>query len=351
MKKAIALILATLVCGSMLGGCSSSSSSTAASNSNTASKAAGTTNSNAIVIQVGYENNPSEPIHKAMLKWQQLVKEKSKGSMELQLFPSGQLGGKNDLIDQMAAGSAVMTLADGAFYADRGVKDFGIVFAPYLFDTWDQCWKLTKSSWYKDQCDKLEKQGLKIVSSDWEYGDRDTLTKKLVKTPQDLKGMKIRVPNNKIQINTFKALGATSTPMNLNDVYTALQQGTIDGLENPVSVLYNGKYFEVAKYLLLDSHVKNFTTWVCGTSFFNSLTKEQQDILVSTGDEAGLYNNKLTETSTDELIKKMEQAGVTVTTPTDEEKNAFKQAAQPFYEQYKSEWSANLYETVKAAMK
>ena len=91
-----------------------------------------------VVLRIGYENNPGEPLDVALNKWKQLVAEKSNGTMELELYPSSQLGSKNDLIDQMIAGEPVMTLANGAWYADRGVKDFGIMFAPYLFDNWDQ---------------------------------------------------------------------------------------------------------------------------------------------------------------------------------------------------------------------
>ncbi|MFA6849912.1 MAG: C4-dicarboxylate TRAP transporter substrate-binding protein [Selenomonadaceae bacterium] len=314
---------------------------------------AGTADKDKVVkIQIGYENNPGEPIDQALNKWKELIKEKSNGTMEIELYPSSQLGSKNDLIDQMMAGQPVITLADGAFYADRGVKDFGILFGPYLFDSWDECWKLTKSDWYAKESKNLEDKGLKLITSNWIYGDRHILTKSPVNSVDDLKGMKIRVPNNTIQVKGFEVLGATPTPMSLGDVYTALQQGTIDGLENPLPVLYNGKFQEVAKYLILDGHVKNFTTWVCGTQFFNGLTKEQQDILIATGDEAGLYNNQLQKKAEDEILAKFEQEGVTIVRPSAEVMNGFKEKAKAFYSlpDFK-DWSPNLYETVKAAMK
>lgn len=314
---------------------------------------AGTADKDKVVkIQIGYENNPGEPIDQALNKWKELIKEKSNGTMEIELYPSSQLGSKNDLIDQMMAGQPVITLADGAFYADRGVKDFGILFGPYLFDSWDECWKLTKSDWYAKESKHLEDKGLKLITSNWIYGDRHILTKTPVNKVENLKGLKIRVPNNTIQVKGFEVLGATPTPMSLGDVYTALQQGTIDGLENPLPVLYNGKFQEVAKYLILDGHVKNFTTWVCGTQFFNSLTKEQQDILVATGDEAGLYNNQLQKKAEEEILAKFEQEGVTIVRPSSEVMEGFKEKAKAFYSlpDFK-DWSPNLYETVKASMK
>ena len=303
-----------------------------------------------VIIQVGYENNPGEPFDKGVNKWKELLEQKSNGTMIIETYPSSQLGSKNDLIDQMIAGQPVVTLADGAFYADRGVKDFGIVFGPFLFDNWDQCWNLIKSQWYADKSKDLEGKGLKILGSNWVYGARHTLTTKPVNSVEDLKGMKIRVPNNAIQVKGFEVLGAVPTPMPLGDTYTALQQGTIDGVENPLPVLYNGKFQEVAKYLILDGHVKNFTTLVCGTQFFNTLTPEQQKLLIETCEEAGLYNNEQQAASEKEVLEKFRSEGVTVVEPSDAVLQGFRNAAQKFYTLPDFGWSKGLYETVKSAM-
>lgn len=339
----MAIALTTCACGQNSGGSTAGDVSGAKSQS---------VNGKApLIIQLGYEeNNSGTPIDLGCEKWAQLVEEKSGGSMKIEIFPSSQLGSKNDLIDQMLAGSAVITLADGAFFADRGVPDFGIVFAPYLFDSWDQCWNLIESDWYKQQSDKLAEKGLKILTSNWKYGDRHILTKKPVKTVADLKNMKIRVPNNTIQVKGFEVLGATPTPMALGEVYTALQQGTIDGMEQTLPNIVSGKYYEVAKYIALDSHVKNFTVWLTGTIFFDSLTPEQQEILISCGNEAGLYCTREYEEAEKNAIEELKAAGVEL---REVDKEEFKNAAQSFYTlpEFTSIWSPNLYETVKNAMK
>jgi len=310
-----------------------------------------TTSSEPVKIQIGFENSMSEPLGQALKQWQTLVAEQGDGSMEIELFPDSQLGSKSKLIDSMLLGEPVMTLADGAFYADYGVKDFGIVFGPFLFDNWEQCWQLVDSDWYKTQSSKLEAKGLKIVTSNWVYGERDTLTVDPVNSLADLEGMKIRVPSNQIQSIGMDVLGATSTGMSLGDVYQALQTKTIDGAENPLATLYGRKLHEVAHYLLLDGHVKNFTTWVMSSDFFNSLTPAQQDLLISTGKEAGVYNNELQEASQEEYLQKMIDEGVIVTEMTPEMTAEFKAAAQAFYD-HGSEfgWSDGLYETVREAM-
>ena len=304
-----------------------------------------------VTLQIGFENSISEPIGQALEKWQQLVEEKGDGSLKIELFPDSQLGNKSELIDGMTLGEPYITLADGAFYAEYGVPDFGIVFGPFLFDNWDQCWTLIESDWYADMCSQLESKGLKLVASNWKYGERHTLTTKPVNTVDDLAGLKIRVPGNQIQSIGFDVLGATSTGMALDEVYQALQTGTIDGAENPLATLYGRKLHEVAKNLILDGHVLNFTTWVMSADLFNSLTPEQQELLVSTGEEAGLYNNELVDASNDEYLQMMKDEGVTVVEPTEEVMEGFRAKAQAFYEQGDTfGWSDGLYDTVRAAM-
>ena len=311
-----------------------------------------TTGAKPVVIQLGYENNPGEPVDLAAHEWQRIIDEKSNGTMKLELFPSSQLGSKTDLVDQMLAGSSVCTLADGAFYAERGVPDFGIVFGPYLFTSWDDCWRLVDSDWYKEQAEKLAKNGLRLISSNWIYGDRHTLTKKPVHTPSDLRGMKIRVANSMVFIKGFEVLGATPTPLALGEVYTALQQGVVDGLENPLTTLDGGKFQEVAKYLILDGHVKNFTTFIVGETFFKSLTAEQQKILIDSANEAGLYNNSIQVELEQQAMKNLVAGGVTVYTPSDAELKLFQDAAKAFYTdpQVTAKWTPGLYNTVMKAM-
>lgn len=342
LKRLMAMLLASAMTVTTLAACGGGSSSGSGTASN---------DGEATVIQVGFENSISEPFGQGLVKWQELVDEKSNGTLKIELFPDSQLGSKSELIDSMLISEPVVTLADGAFYADYGVPDFGIVFGPFLFDNWDQCWTLTESDWYKEQCTQLEEKGLKIIASNWIYGDRHTLTTKPVNTVEDLAGLKIRVPGNQIQSVGFDTLGATSTGMDLGDVYQALQTKTIDGAENPLATLYGRKLHEVAPYLILDGHVKNFTTLVMSNDLYNSLTPEQQEILVSTCEEAGVYNNELQQKSEQEYLQKMKDEGVTVVEPSEEVLEGFREKAQPFYEKGDQfGWSDGLYETVCEAM-
>ena len=301
-------------------------------------------------LQIGFENSLSEPIGQALVKWQELMAEKDV-DLTIELFPDSQLGNKTDIIDQMLLGEPVMTLADGAFFADYGVPDMGIVFGPFLFDNWDQCWKLVESDWWAEQCAKLNDMGIKMIAANWAYGARHILTTKPVNTVDDLAGLQIRVPTNQIQTKGFEVLGATPVGMSLGDVYTALQQGTIDGGENPLSTLYGRKHHEVAKYLIMDGHVLNFTNWVCSSMWFDGLTPEQQEALVETGKEAGIYNNELQAEADDYYKGLMIKEGVTVVEPTEEVLEGFREKAKAFYDEGATfGWSDGLYDTVCAAM-
>ena len=333
----LAMVLSLFACGN-----ASTQTATAETEAEPAKK---------VELKLGFENSMSEPVGQGLQRWADLVKERSNGTMEIVLYPDSQLGSKNDLIDQMLLGENVCTLADGAFYADYGVPDFGIVFGPFLFDNWDQAWTLTKSNWYKDQCKQLEGKGLKILTSNWAYGARHTMTVNPVNKVEDLAGMKIRVPSNKIQSYGFDALGASSVGMALGDVYGALQSKTIDGAENPLATLYGRKLQEVAKYIILDGHVLNFTTWVCSNDWFNSLTKEQQDLLVSCGDEAGLYNNQKLAELEDSYKEKFIAEGCTIVDPSEEVLAGFREKAKSFYDRgAELGWSDGLYDTVCKAM-
>ena len=311
--------------------------------------AVATTATAAVTIMIGYENNPGEPIDLACNEWKRLVEEKSNGEMIVEIFPSSQLGSKDNIIDQAMAGDCVITLANGAFFQDRGVKDFGVVFAPYLFENWEQIDKLAASDWFAQKKAELSDLGLTILTG-WHYGARDTMTTKKVVTAADIKGMKIRVPNNSLQVKGMAATGAVPTPMSLGEVYTALQQGTIDGLENPLTVLYNGAYQEVCKYLILDHHILDYTCWVCGTDFFNTLTPEQQQILIEAGNEAGVYNNAMLEETTNKALEDLKAAGVEV---VEFDRDSFVAASESFYADpdIKAMWSEGLIDQVKEIIK
>ncbi len=305
----------------------------------------------AITLKIASDYSKTEPIGEALEKWAQLVNERGDGSLEIKVYPDSQLGGKVDIIDACLMGEPDVVLADPAFMAEYGASDLGILFGPFLFESSEDCKKLTESTWYEEQCKKLEEKGLKVVDSTWITGVRHLLTNSPVKHPNDLVGMKIRVPANQIQTESFRVLGASPTAMNLSEVYTALQTRTIDGGENPLSTLYNRRFQEISKYLCKTGHVYVISMCVMSADVWNRMTPEQQKLMKSTLAEVGMEYNKIQEQADLDYEKKFVDEGVAITTLSDTERQEWVEASAPFYDKgVEFGWSEGLYETVLNAM-
>lgn len=293
-------------------------------------------------IKVAYENNPGEPLDVVMRYWAEILNKKSNGEITLVLYPSSQLGSKQDVTEQAMMGMNVITLTDVAFLADYE-PDLGILFGPYLTDDPQKLFKIYESDWFRQKNEDLKKKGIHVVMNNYLYGTRQIISKKPIRKVEDLAGMKIRVPNNVMQIKAIQAMGATPTPMPLGEVYPALTQGVIDGVENPISVLQGQKLFEQAKYLSMVNYLTNTSVWIGGEAFFSTLSSEQLELIHSTGYEAGLYSQKLTIERDAEMLKSMEAEGVEVIYPDTE---AFRLKAREVYTQF-PEWTPGLYETIQ----
>lgn len=285
-----------------------------------------------IKIRIAYGNNVGEPNDKAVREWGRLMKERSGGRVQFQYFPSSQLGSQKDVTEQLTIGSNVnvITISDGGFLMDY-VPAFGVTYLPYLYDNKEQLFKLVDSDLFKDLSRQLEAKGLYVVSSKWIYGVRNMLSSKPATRPEELKGLKIRVPNIRLSNAMMNAMGATATPMPLAEAYPALMQGVINGAENPIPVLYGGKMFEGAKNLLLTQHQINLVTWVASASFIKKLPPDIVQMLKETGEEAGKFLDRENEIADKEAIKKMEAAGVKV---VEVDRAAFKAAMKDFPSRY-----------------
>lgn len=306
-----------------------------------------------VTVRIAYENNPGEPLDLACNEWKRLIEERSNGTMEVALYPSSQLGSKTDLIDQIQMGEGIICFVEGSFLAEYGAPEMGILSAPYMYENWDQCWKLVESDWFKEQCDLLSQEGLHILTANWAYGVRELMTTKPVRTVDDLKGMIIRTPNNILQMKTLEAMGAAPTAMALSDVYTATQQGTIDGMENPMATLYGQAYYEVAQYITMIDYIMMPTQWATSETWFNSLTPEQQQILTESGDEAGIFNNQKQEEMIEQYTADMEAQGVELIYPDEAEQARFKEAVMQIYDNpdVTGAWRDGLYEYIMDIIK
>ncbi|MBQ6469047.1 MAG: C4-dicarboxylate TRAP transporter substrate-binding protein [Lachnospiraceae bacterium] len=302
-----------------------------------------------ITIQVGYENNPGEPLDIGCNAWKEKLDEISDGSIKIELFPSSQLGGKVDAMDMMQMGEPVAYITDGSFLGDYGAPELSIFGAPYLFTSYDDLHKIPQTEWWQEQMDLLAQNGLHVITTNWEYGVRNLMTVKPVRKFDDLSGMIIRTPQNVVQVKTFEYMGAAPTGMALGDVYTATQQGTIEGMENPIATLYGQTYYEVAKYLTMTEHLFVLTQFVMSNDVWNSLTEQQQQWLTEAGDFGGEANNKAQVELTEKFIQEMKDQGVEVIELDDAEKQKFIDSVDGLYSdpEVTAKWRENLRDVIK----
>lgn len=349
MKKRMSLVLALMLATATLAGCGGSSETTQQDSGGTSasvSDESGTTVAgDAFEIMVAYENNPDEAVDEACNYWKEQLEEISGGQMTMTLYPSSQMGDKNDVIDMALSGDSIITIGNDSFYADLGVSDFNITFAPYLIESWDDYDKIHESDWYAEQVAQLEGLGLHLVSNNWHYGIRHLMSKDPVNSVADLKGMKVRTPNSTAESSNFVAQGAVSTPMALSDVYTALQQGTIDAVENPLDVLNANAFSEVVKNLTLTGHTYINASWLYSEDLWNSLSEEQQGWFLESGEAAAEYFNGIVEDAADQALEDMEAQGVTI---QEFDRSGCADATKAFCDmpEINGKWSDGLYEEI-----
>lgn len=317
----------------LLASCGSDANQTAAQN-----------NDDEIVeINIAHGNQPSEPIGRMAEKWEELVEEESDGKVRLTIYPSSQLGSEKDVVEQAIMGNNVVIFTGYDFLMDY-VPDAGILTAPYITEDFDSLLELTTTDWFVDLEGRLNDKGIEIVNTNTIYGARQLMTVDPVEDTEDLRGMKIRVPNNPMYVKTFEAFGASATPMPLSDTYTGLQQGLIDGIENPLPVLDGAKAHEVAKHLSLTEHTRIMSPWIAGTDFIETLPKEAVEVLKETGIEAAEYGREIMEEENKKVLEEFKAQGVEIHEVDIEE---FRDKAESVYTSFPN-WTDGLYETVNS---
>ncbi|MDP2489785.1 MULTISPECIES: C4-dicarboxylate TRAP transporter substrate-binding protein [Vibrio] len=294
-------------------------------------------------VMIAYGNQPGEPIDKAMQYWAEQVNEKSNGEIQFRLFPSSQLGSETEVMEQAKFGANIITISSYGYLMDT-VPDLGIINAPYLSQSFEKKSKLLHTEWFQGLNNELSDKGLKIVVPDVVYGTRHLLSKGSVTSPDDLKGVKVRVQHSRLFVATVKAMGGVPTPMSLADVYPGLSQGVIEGVENPAVVLQGGKFYEVVKNLNLTAHTKHMSPFVAGSMFWNQLSEKEQKIILETSRDMVSYGATLIAESEQEAIDQLKSEGVAV---NEVDIQAFEESARKVVQAEFPEWSPNLYKNVQ----
>ena len=241
-------------------------------------------------------------------KWAELVKQKSGGKMQIKVFADGVLGGDVQALSAVQGGTIDFTSMNSGILQTQ-VKQFAIFDFPFMFDNGKEADAILDGQFGKKLADLLPARGLLNLAY-WELGFRNiTNSKRPISKVEDLAGLKIRVIQSPIYIETFNALGANAVPMPFTEVYTAMEQKIIDGHENPFAVIETSKLYEVQKYLTVSNHIYNPQSVLASKKRWDTLTKDEQALLMATLAEATkwqrLNSRELAEKSLNNLKKSM----------------------------------------------
>ena len=292
---------------------------------------AGQAQINEHTFRIGINGAPGHPVVVGAEKWAELINKKSNGKMTLKVFPST-LGGDVQVLSAVQGGTVdFMSMNSGILQGIQ--KEFAIFDFPFMFESGKEADTILDGPFGKKLADLLPSKGLYNLIY-WELGFREiTNSKKPVAKAEDLVGLKLRVIQSPIYVDTFAALGANAVPMNFSEVYTALEQRIIDGQENPYAVIETSKLYEVQKYLTVSNHMYNPQSLLASKKKWDALTKDEQELLMSTAIEARTWQRQNTRVMAETSLANLKKT-MTVSTLAPEEIAIIRAKLKPVIEKY-----------------
>ena len=267
-----------------------------------------------VVLSLVHAATTTHPAHLAALQFAKRVEERTRGQVSVEIFPASQLGSENELLQKVRLGAVDMDVTS-MNYLIKYEKTFSVVILPYLFDSYSHAHRVLDGPAMKWLAPLAEKQGF-IILSNWEWGFRNlTNNKRPVNVPEDVRGLRVRVPPVAELEATMEALGAQVSKVGFKELPQALSQGVVDGQENPINVIYYNKLYEVQKHLALTRHVYYNTLHLMSATSWAKLTPAQQVIVREESKAAGDGMRKKIIAEEEQLIARMAAAGVKVTRP------------------------------------
>lgn len=284
-----------------------------------------------LILRIAHPLESTHPNHRTLEFFAQEIQQRSSGTMSVKIYPGGQLGNSREVLELLQVGSLDMTVASAAS-VESFVSTFRLFGLPYLF---------------RDRTHRLEvfrgPIGQELLEAGTPYrlrglayldaGSRSFYTKDaVVKSPDDLKGKKIRVMDSPMAIATIRALGASPTPIAWGELYTALQQGVVDAAENNPPSFLTSRHYEITPYFSLDEHTSIPDLIVIGEASWQRLSKQQQQWIQASAEAAAEFQYDLWAEAVEEALAQLEAAGITIHRP---DKAPFIEAVQPLYEDFR----------------
>ncbi len=273
------------------------------------------------------------------------VKDKTNGRIKISIYPNEQLSGGDSgkAIELLIKGSTDLTYNSTIIYSILDER-FGVVSAPFLFKDLESVDKALAGEGGEAINSILREKGVEPLGFGQNGFRQATNNEHPIKSPDDIKGLKMRIPGIKMYVDLWKILGADPIKMTFSEVFTSLQQGTIDGQENPIDVIHSSKLNEVQKYITMWNYSYDPVILGMNKKLYDSLHPEDQKVIKEAAANANAYQIDLARQQETKQIEFLKENGLEFYYPTDKELEAFKETVQPIYEQYGSKWGKEFLE-------
>lgn len=286
------------------------------------------------VLRLAHNAAPGNPKSEASLKFAELVEQKTEGRIKVEVGGSAQYGDDVEALTSMRLGTLAFS-ANSQGTTSGVVPQFSVIGLPFLFNDLDHAWKVVDGPAGQRLGEIAQEKGL-VVLAFWDNGIRHTSNSKHpITKPEDLAGVKIRTPPDPITLDIFSALGANPLPMPFSELYIALQQGVVDGQENPLMNIYSSKLHEVQKYITLTGHKYETTPLLASKIVWDTFSDEDKAAVLEAAAEAGKLNREMSKQSDADLRQKMEAAGVQF---NEIDKQVFADKTKAVYEKWHSQF-------------
>jgi tripartite ATP-independent transporter DctP family solute receptor len=285
-----------------------------------------------VKLTLGHGAAPGNPRHEAALKFAEIVKAKTSGRIEIQVAHSAQLGDDAAMVTALRSGTLDLS-ANSQGTVSTVVPEYAALGLPFLFSEVKQAWSLLDGPVGEELAKRTAAKNM-VVLGYWDNGIRHvTNSKRPIKAPADAKGLKLRTPPDAMTVDIVQVLGADAQQIKFAELYVALQQGVVDGQENPLANIASAKLYEVQKYLSLTGHKYEATPFLMGKRSWDKLSPADQQVFKEAAAEVTQLQRKLSKEADDKLVAEIKGKGVQVDTV---DRKAFIEATKPVYDK----WSA-----------
>ena len=299
-----------------------------------------------IIIKFSHVVAADTPKGKAAEQFKKLAEEKTKGRVKVEVYPNSQLYKDKEEMEALQLGSVQMLAPSLAKFGPLGVKEFEVFDLPYIFNGYSSLHKVTEGPIGQGLLKKLEPKGI-VGLAYWDNGFKEMSANKILKTPADFRGLKMRIQSSKVLDSEMRALGATPQVMAFSEVYQALQTGVVDGTENPVSNFYTQKMHEVQKYLMMSDHGYLGYAVIVNKKFWDGLPADIRTQLEAAMKESTRYANAIASTENLDALDKVKKSGKTQIVPlTDAEKAVWAKALVKVHKEQESRIGKDLIQAI-----